>query len=112
MTATAALTIRALPTGEPDPAAVAPVVRVTADGHGYPCRRCLRDARPGDELLLLPYDPWTVASPYGGAGPVYVHATACTPFADDGAIPELVTRRPALSVRGYDADGMLTEARV
>src|SRR4051794_31844167 len=45
-----------------------------------PCRRCLRDAEPGEPLVLASYDPFTVRSPYAGEGPVFVHADGCEPF--------------------------------
>jgi hypothetical protein len=106
------LTIHALPNGEPHPAA-APVRRVVADEpRAYPCRRCLRDAEVGEELLLLPYDPFPVASPYAGEGPIFVHADGCPPFEDDGRVPHLVERRVSMSVRAYDASGMLVDADV
>src|SRR4051794_20769205 len=106
------LRILALPTGEPRPDAT-PARRVVADSpSGYPCRRCLRDAAVGDELLLLPYDPFPVASPYAGNGPIYVHAGGCPAFEDDGAVPEFVARRTSMSVRAYDGEGMLTDADV
>jgi hypothetical protein len=102
----------ALPTGEPD-AALGVVDRVVADApSGYPCRRCLHDAAPGDELLLLGYDPFRVASPYAGRGPVYVHAGGCPAHADDGELPPAVAARTVLSVRGYDADGRLVDTDV
>ena len=86
-------------------------VRVTADApHSYPCRRCLRDAEPGEALYLVGYDPFTGASPYSGSGPIYVHAHACEPFAGDG-IPDQLTRR-LLSVRAYDERHMLVGADV
>jgi hypothetical protein len=106
------LTIVALPTGEPH-AAAAPTRHVVADEpSSFPCRRCLRDAQPGDTLLLTPYDPFPVASPYAGDGPIYVHADGCPAHADDGAIPAFMAHRDALSVRGYDADGMLSHCEV
>jgi hypothetical protein len=102
----------ALPTGEPD-AALGVVDRVVADAPtGYPCRRCLRDAAPGDELLLLGYDPFRVASPYAGRGPVYVHADGCPAHDGDGDLPPAVAARKVLSVRGYDADGRLVDTDV
>ena len=105
-------TFTALPTGEPD-AALGAVDRVVADAAtGYPCRRCLRDAAPGDELLLLGYDPFAVASPYAGRGPVYVHAGPCPPHRDDGELPPAVAARGLLSVRGYDAAGRLVDTDV
>jgi hypothetical protein len=106
------LTIHALPNGEPH-AEAAPVRRVVADEpDAYPCRRCLRDAEVGEELLLLPYDPFPLASPYAGAGPIFVHADGCPPFQDDGRVPHLVERRASMSVRAYDAEGMLVDADV
>jgi hypothetical protein len=105
-------TFTALPTGEPD-AAVGPVDRVVADAPtGFPCRRCLRDAAVGDELLLLGYDPFRVDSPYAGRGPVYVHAGGCPPHDDDGDLPPAVAGRKLLSVRGYDAAGRLVDTDV
>ena len=92
---------------EDDPHAV----RVTADApNAYPCRRCLQDARPGEAMLLMSYDPFTGRSPYSGAGPIYVHARDCEPFDADG-IPEQLTRR-LLSVRAYDERHLLVGAEV
>src|SRR3954471_9488028 len=90
-----------------DPAAV----RVRVDKpNAYPCRRCLRDAEPGETVLLLSYDPFTGRSPYSGPGPIYVHDRECAPF--DGAdLPDQLTRR-LLSVRAYDEDHMLVDADV
>jgi hypothetical protein len=86
-------------------------VRVIADApHAFPCRRCLQDAEPGEPLLLTSYDPFRGASPYAGAGPVYVHERACTTFAG-GEIPDQLTRR-LLSVRAYDEGHMLVDADV
>jgi Protein of unknown function (DUF1203) len=85
--------------------------RRLADGPS-PCRRCLRNAEPGDPLVLAPYDPFTVRSPYAGEGPVFVHADGCERFRPaPGAVSEQVTGR-SLSVRAYDADAMMTDAAV
>src|SRR5690606_17769628 len=47
--------------------------RMIADADfGFPCRISLRDARIGDELLLLPYRHLSGNSPYRAAGPVFV----------------------------------------
>jgi len=86
-------------------------VRVVADApNAYPCRRCLRDAEPGEPLLLLGYDPFLGASPYAGRGPIYVHEHDCTPF-DGAGLPDQLTRR-LLSVRAYDERHMLVDAEV
>jgi hypothetical protein len=103
--------VHALPAGDADPCAPARRA-VVAEGR-EPCRRCLRNARPGEPLLLLPYDPFLVRSPYTGEGPVYVHADGCDahqPEPDE--LPEQVDDRRQFSVRAYDADAMMLDAQV
>lgn len=73
---------------------------VTESG-GTPCRRCLRDAEPGELVHLVSYDPFTVDSPYRSASPVYVHAEEC-PVYRGHEVPEQQRRR-LLSVRSFDA---------
>ena len=102
--------IQALPGGEPEPHPAQTVV--VADGpHSFPCRRCMSDAEPGERLLLLPYDPFLVASPYTGAGPIFVHADGCEPFRENGEVPEQLLRR-TLAIRAYDGNGMMVAADV
>jgi hypothetical protein len=102
--------LHALPAGEVDTGL--PVTRHQTATDREPCRRCLRDARPGERLALTGYDPFTVRSPYAGEGPVFVHADGCEPFASaPGAVSEQVGGR-MLSIRAYDADAMMTEASV
>lgn len=102
------------------PAAVAPVRATRRDGwgnddltptrvteaHSTPCRVCLRDAEPGDEVLLFSYSPFAGPTPYRTVGPVFAHATECPPYAHDGAIPEQLARR-LLSVRAMTADARI-----
>jgi hypothetical protein len=102
--------IHALPTGEPVPAPT--TTSVVADApDSYPCRRCMTDALPGERLLLLEYDPFDVASPYTGHGPIFVHADGCEPFRDEGRIPGQLRRR-LLAVRAYDQNAMMRECGV
>jgi Protein of unknown function (DUF1203) len=102
--------ITPLPAGEVDVAHRA-ARRSPADGPS-PCRRCLRNASVGDPLVLAPYDPFLVRSPYTGSGPVYVHADGCEPFVSEpGALSEQVNGR-LLSFRAYDGDAMMTDAAV
>jgi len=102
--------VHALPAGEIDDDAPS-ATRVVNDDRS-PCRRCLRDAGPGDDLLLLPYDPFLVRSPYTGEGPVFVHADGCEAHAARaGVLPEQVDGRQ-FSVRAYDADAMLVGAEI
>ena len=102
--------IHPLPAGEVDTTA-ATAHRTLAES-GEPCRRSLRNVRPGDALVLASYDPFVRRSPYAGEGPVYVHAEGCEPFRPEpGAISEQAAGR-VLSVRAYDGDAMMTSAAV
>lgn len=103
-------TIRPLPAGEVDthPSRSRQVV---ADGPS-PCRRCLRNAEIGDALVLAPYNPFTLESPYAGEGPVFVHADGCVSHRGlPGELSEQVLGR-TLSVRAYDAQAMMLGAEV
>jgi hypothetical protein len=98
-------------TGLPAPLSTTTATRTVADApHAYPCRRCLTDAEPGEAVLLVSYDPWTVASPYRQPGPVFVHEDTC-PTASVPELPEQQRRR-LLSVRAFDADGLARQAFV
>ena len=106
-----AFIVNAMPAGEADSSAAVGVA-VVAEGR-EPCRRCLRNAEPGENLMLLPYDPFLVRSPYTGEGPVYVHADGCVEHrGEPDVLPEQVDERRQFSVRGYDADAMLVDAAV
>jgi hypothetical protein len=83
-----------------------------ADAHpGYPCRQCLRDAQVGDELILVSHDPFSTASPYRSASPIFLHREPCQPPIGGGAVPEQLTIRQ-LSVRSFDGGEMMLDATV
>jgi hypothetical protein len=86
--------------------------RVTAAAsRGYPCRVSLRDAAAGDELILVNHTSHDVATPYRSAYAIYVRREA-------DASAEYVDRTPpvfegrSLGLRGFTADGMLSDARL
>lgn len=81
-----------------------------SESNTAPCRRCLTDAQPGDDVFLVSYDPFNVDSPYRCASPVFVHAGDCERY-EGSEIPEQQRRR-LLSVRSFDADAMMHEAEV
>lgn len=87
--------------------------RMIADSpHSAPCRVSLVDATPGDRLILVSHRHLDApASPYRSGGPVFVRETAVEAAPVIGAIPDLLGRR-LLSVRAYDAEGMMTDADV
>jgi hypothetical protein len=102
--------IHALPAGEAD--TEAPVARRSVADGPSPCRRCLRNAIVGEPLLLLPYDPFAVKSPYAGEGPIFVHADGCQPSKlKAGELCEQVIGR-VLSIRAYDDAAMMRDAEV
>lgn len=85
------------------------MVRKKADSFpGFPCRVTLEDAQPGEELLLLNYAHHDVASPYRGSSPIFVRKIAKEAASYVNALPESVKHR-LISLRGYDAEGMMRE---
>ena len=77
---------------------------VVDEPSSYPCRRCLRDAEPGERVLLLSYDPFeeAVESPYRQPGPIFVHVDPCA-YEVNGELQDQLTRR-LLSIRSFAAD--------
>jgi hypothetical protein len=71
----------------------------------------LNDAEPGERVILLSFQHQTAASPYRASGPIFVREIATDATIPPNTVPELLRTR-LLSVRGYDANGMITEADV
>lgn len=107
-----------------DPAAFAPLfalsdlelagrgaLRVTASAsRGFPCRVSLEDAREGDQLILLHHTSHDVATPYRSSYAIYVReGVQPARFVDE--TPPVFEGRP-LGLRGFDALGMLKDARL
>jgi Protein of unknown function (DUF1203) len=84
--------------------------RVADSKPGYPCRVSLADAEMGDELLIVPFEHHATMSPYRASGPIYVRRTATVQVVLSHVPDVLATR--VLSVRAYDADGMMAAADV
>jgi hypothetical protein len=84
--------------------------RLTADGPGYPCRVSLTDAAPGDELILLNYEHQSADTPFRASHAIYVRPGEARFDAVD-EVPEQLRKR-LLSVRGFDAEGMMLQADV
>lgn len=84
-------------------------VFATAD-RGSPCRVSLEDARAGEELILLHHLSHDVATPYRSAYAIYVRKDAA-PASYVDRTPPVFEGRP-LALRGFDAEGMLRDARL
>ncbi len=78
--------------------------RMIADG-GEPLRCCLRDARPGEDLLLFNYEPPVPPSPYRERGAIFAHTVACDGVASTG-YPADWRDRPQV-LRAYDSRGWI-----
>jgi hypothetical protein len=77
-----------------------------------PCRVSLRDALPGEVSILLHWEHHAApASPYRASGPIYVRQGATETASFVNHVPEQQRIR-LLSVRAYDADGMMVDAEV
>ena len=87
------------------------VRRVADVNPGFPCRVSLEDAEIGEEMLLLPFEHHRVDSPYRGTGPIFVRRGATQQRLAPNTLPLYVTRR-LMSVRAYDAAGMMVDAGV
>jgi hypothetical protein len=86
-------------------------VRRIADARpGFPCRISLTDAEPGDEVILVHFEHQTAATPYRASHAIYVRRGERQFDAVD-EVPEALRLR-LLSVRGFDAAGMMTGADV
>src|SRR6478736_9128460 len=88
----------------------AAVRRVAASKPGFPCRVSLTDAEVGDELILVHYEHHAVDSPFRASHAIYVRRGEQQFDAVDRVPPMLRSR--LLSVRAFDADGMLADADV
>lgn len=87
-------------------------IRMRADSKpGFPCRVTLEDAEPGEDLLLVNYEHLPVATPYRSRHAIFVRDGAEEAARYEDEVPEQLSRR-LLSVRAFDADGMMTDADV
>jgi hypothetical protein len=85
-------------------------IRMRADAKpGFPCRVTLEDAEPGEDLLLLNYEHLPVATPYRSRHAIFIRDGAEQAARYESAVPEQLRCR-LLSVRAFDADGMMTDA--
>ena len=85
------------------------IVRMTVNSPTFPCRVSLTDRAIGEKVLLLNHVSHDVANPYRAS-----HAIFVTEGEEEAAeyvdqVPPVFEKR-VLSLRGFDADGMMAEA--
>ena len=85
--------------------------RVTVDDAvGFPCRVTLEDARPGEQLMLVHHVHHEVDTPYRSAFAIFVRQDAERAVYRDSCPPCFAGR--TLSLRGFDREGALAQARL
>jgi hypothetical protein len=77
-------------------------------GAGSPLRCCLREARPGENLLLIAYTPPGTSGAYAERGPVFIHADRCAGYLTPHDYPPELARRQQV-VRAYDRQGRICD---
>ena len=86
------------------------VVRMEVDAKpGFPCRVSLEDAGVGEAMLLLNHEHLPGETPYRQRHAIFVREGAAEPARFENEVPEQLAIR-TLSLRAYDADGMMTDA--
>ncbi len=77
---------------------------------GYPCRHCLRWAKPGEHVILFPYASIPPGHPYSEIGPIFVHGEPCERYCASAEYP--ADFRNGRVFRAYDADYNMIDAEV
>lgn len=86
--------------------------RMTVDAApGFPCRVTLEEAQPGESVILLNHTSRAGEGPYRASHAIFVRERARERAVLRNAVPEVFATR-VLSLRGFDARGMMVEARL
>jgi hypothetical protein len=84
------------------------IVRMSVTDPGFPCRVSLTEREVGERVLLLNHLSHDVANPYRATHAIFIgEADEPATFVDD--IPPVFEGR-VLSLRGFDASGMMADA--
>lgn len=75
--------------------------------NAFPCRISLTDAQPGEQVILTHYRHHDVDSPFRASFAIYVREGE-QQFDEINQVPQQLRRR-TLSLRGFDARGLLVD---
>lgn len=78
---------------------------------GFPDRVEIRDAEPGESMLLVHYEHQPAATPYRASHAVYIREGAEAPYDQVGVVPAALGVR-LISLRAFDANDMIVDADV
>jgi hypothetical protein len=88
------------------------VKRYVADKpQAFPCRVEMRDAAPGETMLLLNHVCQPADTPYRASHAIFVREGAAAAYDQIDEAPAVMRTR-LLSLRAFDADGMMLDADV
>ncbi len=88
------------------------VVRYLVDAKpGYPDRIEVRDAEPGESVLLLNYTHQPADNPYHASHAIFVLEGASAAYDRIDEVPDAMRIRP-ISLRAFDADDLMIDAEV
>lgn len=86
------------------------VVRMrVSETPGFPCRVGLRDLEAGESVLLLNHTHQPADTPYRSAHAIFVGEQSADATVQPDQVPEVLARR-ILSIRAFDAAGMMLDA--
>jgi hypothetical protein len=86
------------------------IKRYVADSKpGFPDRIELRDAEPGESVLLLNYTHQPAPTPYRASHAIFVREGARRAYDRMGEIPDALRSR-VISLRAFDADHLMVDA--
>ncbi len=84
---------------------------VADEASAYPDRVEMREARPGERVLLINHVCQPADTPYRATHAIYVREGASETFDRIGQVPDIMRVR-LLSLRAYDGAGMMLDADV
>jgi hypothetical protein len=85
--------------------------RYVVDGPGYPDRIEMRDASPGETMLLLNHVSQPADTPYRASHAIFVREGAEETYDQVDEVPDVIRLR-LMSLRAFDKDGMMLDADV
>lgn len=89
------------------------VIRRAVDAPvGFPCRITLEDAPVGETVLLLNFEHQPADTPFRARHAIYVREGDHAPRRTVNEIPPALAVRPHISLRAFDAKGMMRDAAV
>ena len=83
---------------------------VVQTDHAAPCRHCLTWAKPGERVILFPYQAISCGRPYAESGPIFVHAEQCARYSSPNEFPREL--RNGRAIRAYNEKNEIVAAEV